>query len=112
MKDVKVYLSHIKDECDFIIEVRQNINFEKFVEDEILKRSIVRSLEIIGEAVKNIPTEFKENYPNIPWKLIAGLRDILIHEYFGIDYKNVWKIIEDDVPELRKNIIDILKALK
>ncbi len=64
----------------------------------------MRSLEVIGEAVKNLPVEFKEQYPDVEWKKIAGMRDMLIHNYFGVNYKVVWDVVKNQVPDLRKKI--------
>ena len=69
----------------------------------------MKRLEVIGEAVKNIPDDFKEEYPDIPWKKIAGMRDILIHQYFGINLKRVWKTIKEDLPQLKAKITQIAK---
>ncbi|MGQ4876402.1 MAG: DUF86 domain-containing protein, partial [Promethearchaeia archaeon] len=80
--------------------------------DDILKRAIVRSLEVIGEAVKNISNEFRENYPQIPWRKLAGLRDVLIHQYFGVDYANVWKIVKEDLKPIKNEIERIFKNIK
>lgn len=112
MKEIKPFLKHIIDECKYLENASRDLEFEQFVKDENFKRAFVRSLEVIGEAVKNIPTEFRSKYENIPWKQLASLRDILIHKYFGVDYRNVWKIIKDDIPKLKKNISKILDELR
>ena len=78
------YLKHIRDECEFISTKSEGLTQELFNQDETLKRAFVRSIEIIGEATKNISTEFRLKYPNIDWKRIAGMRDVLIHSYFGV----------------------------
>lgn len=73
-----------------------------------MKRAFVRSIEIIGEAVKKIPSEFKQKYPRIEWKAMAGMRDKLIHDYFGIDYEIVWDVVTNKIPTLRLKIKEIL----
>jgi len=89
MKVAKPYLEHILEECNFLIQKSKNLNYKKFIKDSVILKAFVRSLEIIGEAVKNIPVGFKDKYNSIPWKEIAGMRDKLIHEYFGVNYKIV-----------------------
>jgi uncharacterized protein with HEPN domain len=107
-----VYLRHILQECEFLEENALDISFEDFVDDPILKRAFVRSLEIIGEAVKKLPLGLREQYPDIPWKEIAGLRDVLIHDYFGVDYRLVWETIQREVPLLKTRIQKILMEVK
>lgn len=86
------YLRHIIDEINYIEDILKETNQDKFFSDQTLKRSFVRSIEIIGEAAKKIPSDFKKKYPAIEWKRIAGMRDHLIHDYFGVDYKIVWDV--------------------
>ena len=87
----------------------RSISQEEFVHDEILSRAAIRSLEIIGEACKKLPPDFKSAYPQIKWKEIAGTRDKLIHDYFGVDYDIVWDIIENELPDLLPAIVHIIE---
>ena len=72
---------------------------------------MLRRLEIIGEAVKNIPDDFRAKYPDIPWRQIAGMRDVLIHAYFGVNLRRVWKVIKEDLPEIKLKILKILDEI-
>jgi len=108
LKNQKPLLKHIMDELDFILNYTKDIDFDSLLNDELLQRALIRSLEIIGEAVKQIDDEFKENNDEIEWKKIAGFRDILIHRYFNIDWDIVWDIIQHKIPELREKINKML----
>lgn len=110
MKEVKPYLEHIPQECIFLLKHSDEITFHEFIENPVLTRAFIRSLEVIGEAVKNLPQDFKEKHANIPWKEIAGMRNKLIHEYFGVNYKIVWETVKRDIPELEKKIKEILES--
>lgn len=105
----KEYLRHILDEADYIIGKSEGLSKKSFLKDETLKRAFVRSIEIIGEAVKKLPDDFRKNHGAVDWRAMAGTRDKLIHDYFGIDYEIVWDIIIAEIPELRKQIKKILK---
>ena len=98
------YLRHILDEIEFILEKSKGLNEDGFGRDETLKRAFARSLEIIGEAVKSLPQDFKDNNQEIDWKSLAGLRDKLIHHYFGVDYGIVWDVVISEIPELKKKV--------
>ena len=109
LKDPIDYLKHIHDETAFIMsaipfELSKNV----FIEDEILKRAIVRSLEIIGEATKKIPADFKNNWKSIQWREMAGMRDRLIHDYMGVNYSIVWDVVKNKIPLLNKQIQEVL----
>ena len=101
-------LRHIFDESQFILLHTSNKNKEDVLKDDVLCRAIVRSLEIIGEAARKVDDEFKANYPHIEWKKMAGTRDRIIHDYFGIDYDIVWDIIETKLPDLHYYVKEIL----
>ncbi len=102
------YLKHIRDECEFISTKSEGLTRVLFDQDETLKRAFVRSIEIIGEATKNISTEFRLKYPDIDWKRIAGMRDVLIHSYFGVDYVIVWDVVKNHIPTLHSRIKEII----
>lgn len=112
MKKSEVYLTHILQECEFLMENSSGISSEKFLNDPVLERAFIRSLEIIGEAVKKLPLGLREKYSGIPWKNIAGMRDVLIHDYFGVDHEIVWKTIQKEIPSLKIQIEKILKEME
>lgn len=103
-------LQHIRDEVNYLLSISQNLSFDDFTKDETLIRAFSRSLEIIGEASKKIPESFKEKYKNVPWRQISGMRDKLIHDYFGIDLEIVWDVIQNKLPELKVNLEMIFKG--
>jgi len=86
----------------------ENLELNDFISNQTLTRAFSRSLEIIGEATKKLPRKFKEDHPEIEWKGMAGMRDKLIHDYFGVDYELVWDIITTKIPELQDQINDLL----
>lgn len=104
-KDPIEYLKHIRDECIYLLSVTEaGFTKDDLLHDETIKRAVVRSLEVIGEASKKIPVDFKMKWETINWKNMAGMRDRLIHDYVGINYSIVWDVIKNKIPELYKQI--------
>lgn len=112
IKNPKIFLEHILESIALIEEYSKGFSEKEFLSSVKLQDLIARRLEIIGEAVKNLPSELKQKYPQIEWKKIAGMRDYLIHSYFGIDLKLTWKVVEKDIPRLKKEIEKIYKELQ
>lgn len=94
------YLQHILDETTYIMTTVTDLDRAQFLKDETLKRACVRSIEVIGEAVKQLPEELRQKYSTIEWRAMAGMRDRLIHSYFGIDYDIVWDVLLNKIPTL------------
>jgi uncharacterized protein with HEPN domain len=101
-------LKHILDETTFIINHTKNLTRENYLSNEVLCRASIRSLEIIGEATKKLTDEFKNQHTDIEWKKIAGTRDKLIHDYYGIDYDIVWDIIASKIQELHQYLKNLM----
>ena len=105
------YLRHIAVEADYLIgEASRPVLRIVHQANETLQRAFVRSLEIIGEAAKKVPDDFRAKYPAVEWRAMAGMRDRLIHDYFGVDYELVWDVVQRRIPELRKQLASILEA--
>jgi uncharacterized protein with HEPN domain len=102
------FLRHIFDECVYLLSVSKELSKDNFLDDETLKRAVVRSLEIIGEATKKIPADFKLKWSSIQWKNMAGMRDRLIHDYIGVNYSIVWDVLKNKIPELHDQIQIVL----
>jgi uncharacterized protein with HEPN domain len=98
LKSREIFLRHILDEMLFLHEYSSGITFDDLVGDEVLKRSFLRSIEVIGEAAKNIPLDYREKHPELPWKDMAGMRDRLIHAYFSVDWEIVWNVVKHEIP--------------
>ena len=107
-KDPEIFLKHILESIKEIEKYSKNIALEKFLKTTEKQDAIIRRLEVIGEAIKNVPPSYKDKYPSIAWKKVAGLRDVLIHEYFGVDLDMTWEIIKKDIPILKKQIKELL----
>jgi uncharacterized protein with HEPN domain len=101
IRDDQVYLAHIRDALQQIATYTEGMDADVFLENRMVQDAVIRQFEIIGEASKNLSDSFRENYPLVPWKDLAGFRDKLIHQYFGVDLTIVWRSVVDDVPVLR-----------
>ncbi len=104
------FLKDIAEACKHIQEFTKGMDFEAFLKDEKTSSAVIRKIEIIGEAAKNIPESLRKKYSHIPWKQMAGMRDILIHSYFKIDYNLVWGTIETDIPSIISSVSQILDS--
>ena len=103
-----MFIKHIRDAIDLIFEYTEDLNKTSFNLKDMIQDAVIRRIEIIGEAAKNVSIDFREKYPDIPWKIIAGMRDKLIHGYFNVDVERVWNVIVKDIPALKKQIEDII----
>lgn len=106
----KIRLEHI---LEAILDVESfvgSMDRETFIWNKLVRSAVVRQLEIIGEAVGSISEDVKNNYPNIPWRIIKDFRNVLIHHYFGVDYNEVYTVLESELPVLKKDIMKILEG--
>ncbi len=103
------FIGHIFDELKFVLKTTNSLTHDAFLDNELIKRAVVRALEIVGEATKNLDKDFRQKYNQVPRKMMAGMRDKLIHDYMGVDYSLVFKTSTEDVPELYDLIEQIIK---
>ena len=111
----KIHKDYIQDIVDAIAEIEffvKDMAFPDFIEDRKTVNAVIRSLEVLGEATKNIPDIIRNQYPEIPWNKMAGMRDKLIHEYFGVDLETVWQTIQEDLPKLKPTILYLKQQLE
>jgi uncharacterized protein with HEPN domain len=100
-KDFRDYIADILNAIQEVEEFTRGMNFNTFLKDKKTINAVIRSLEVMGEAAKRIPEDVKEQYSDIPWKRMAGMRDKLIHEYSGVDLEIVWLVIKEEVPPIK-----------
>lgn len=108
MRDDTVYLRHILEAIELIEKYLTDIDYSKFRDTRLLQDGVVRQLEIIGEATKNLSQSSRERAPLVPWKDMAGMRDKLIHQYFGVDIEAIWATAQQDLPEVKNAIMNLL----
>jgi uncharacterized protein with HEPN domain len=107
-RDLRLYLSDISDSAGAIVEYVKGLSFEEFCSDRKTQSAVVREFEIIGEAVGRLSDESKRKHPEVEWQDIKDFRNLLTHEYFGIDLEIVWKIVNDDLPTLIRVVGELL----
>jgi len=105
--DVSVFLLHIADACEKIQKYLGDISQTEFIQSPIVQDAVLRNFEIIGEASKHVSEDFRQKYPQIEWHGMTGLRNVLIHEYFGVDLVNVWNIAKNSIP----STLDAIKKI-
>ncbi|WP_298439717.1 DUF86 domain-containing protein [Geobacter sp.] len=107
IRDDSVYLAHIIDALRQIVEYTQGMDYERFRAARMVQDAVIRQFEVVGEATKNLSAGFRERHDSMPWKDLAGFRDKLIHQYFGVDLAMVWRSVMDDVPLLLEGLTGI-----
>lgn len=110
-RDIADYLEDALTAMEKAERFVNDMSYGQFAEDDKTVFAVVRALEIIGEAVKHIPQDFRRQFSDIPWRDAAGMRDVLIHEYFGIDLETVWRTVKEDIPELKRLVSEVLGKL-
>ncbi len=110
-RDDTVYLRHILDAIAKIESYLRDVKEIKFLTDSLIQDGVIRQIEIIGEATKNLSSDLREKYPHIPWQDIAGMRDKLIHQYLGVDIETVWLTAKDDIPNIKDEVSKIVLRL-
>lgn len=112
MKDPLIFIRHIKESIDNIESFSKGLSKTRFIKDRLIQSAIIRQIEIIGEAVKNLPIGFTVKYPYVEWSKIAGTRDKMIHSYFSVDLDLTYEILKKDIPKLKRQISAILINLE
>ena len=107
-RDESLYLGDIQESCEKVLRFTKGLAYKDFVQDDLHFDAVLRNLEIIGEAVKNISDETRQKYPQIKWRKIAGFRDIVAHEYFGVNEETIWDIVKNQIPILLASVREML----
>jgi uncharacterized protein with HEPN domain len=112
LRDFQVYVEDIIDAIDNIDVYTKAMTYEQFVNDRKTVDAVIRNFEVIGEATKHVPLAVRQKYPKVPWRDMAGMRDKLIHGYFGVQLDVVWKTIKERLPEVRPLVVEALIQMK
>jgi uncharacterized protein with HEPN domain len=111
MKDARFYLEHIQDQTEYLIEASRDLSKDDFLKSQTLILAFERSLEIFGEAVGQLDASFKDDHTDIPWRKIRGLRNIVTHVYWEVDYDIIWQVVTVEIPRLKQQVDDLLQTL-
>ena len=111
-RNINLFINDILENIENIEVFLSNLNKEELSKNKLKRYAIIRALEIIGEATKNIPQSFREKYPKVPWRDISGFRDVVIHGYFQVNIDKVWRVIKEDLPDLKQKILKVKKDLE
>ena len=111
-RNINLFINDILENIENIEVFLSNLNKEELSKNKLKRYAIIRALEIIGEANKNIPQSFREKYPKVPWRDISGFRDVVIHGYFQVNIDKVWRVIKEDLPDLKQKILKVKKDLE
>jgi len=111
-RDVRIFLIDIIENIRKIEQYLDGIDEQAFLANEQMQDAVVRRIEVIGEAVKGIPLSIRKTFSDISWKELAGMRDVLIHQYFGVNLKRVWVVVREDLPVIKDKVLKILDELK
>ena len=110
-RDPRLYLDEIVESIDAILTYTANLNEERFRGEKLVQDAVLRRLQIIGEAVKRLPTDLREQYPGVPWRQMAATRDVVVHDYFGLDLSLTWSVATRDLPPVKPQILRIIAEL-
>jgi len=108
-REIGDYIEDILEAISNAMEFTKEMSYDEFVKDTKTVYAVIRAIEIIGEAVKNIPEDIRMKYPDIPWRSIAGMRDKVIHAYFGVKIERVWEVVKRDIPNLKPKFEEMLR---
>jgi uncharacterized protein with HEPN domain len=111
-RDAILFIEDIIESIGWIENFIENMTFSEFIADEKTKTAVIKKLEVVGEAAKNIPDGIKKEYKGLPWKKMAGMRDKLSHEYFGVRHEIVWKVAKETLPGIKPEIEKLLEVLR